>query len=289
MLPFLLVSFGYIISLQSFVLSYTNLKGLSNIQQVGRNNATFRTVGRESFHIRRSNCILSDQLLTTVSSSPSSSSFQKIYTQFFVRFSPLIGGPNIPLHVEVMMLKSITPCSRISDYDNDSDETKNIDKTGNMQCLHRFDFIPLEPTKKSTIQKLITLQSVPGRLRHRILINEDMEDVSKNSRIVTSNDDCNQIIVSNERLCELTRNYNCKNSDESSSSSIVFQISNSSNRVMISSKNYDDNDFVHDLVQIPPEIQKLFHEKKDVELNLLFYNCYSFAWNVLQSFKLVPQ
>ena len=64
----------------------------------------------------------------------------------FLRFSPLIGGPRFaPVHVEVML----------------ADES-----TG---TLHRFDFVPADATDPTTLAMLLTLRSVPGILRYRVV------------------------------------------------------------------------------------------------------------------------
>ena len=64
----------------------------------------------------------------------------------YLRFSPLIGGPRFaPVHVEVML----------------ADES-----TG---TLHRFDFVPADATDPTTLAMLLTLRSVPGILRYRVV------------------------------------------------------------------------------------------------------------------------
>ena len=87
--------------------------------------------------------------------------------QVFLRFSPLIGGPPIPLHVEVILAED--------GADTESKGTIDIRKTNNLEStalssypkLHRLDFLPQNPTDPSTVVRLASLQSVPGRLRHR--------------------------------------------------------------------------------------------------------------------------
>lgn len=64
----------------------------------------------------------------------------------YLRFSPLIGGPHFaPVHVEVML----------------ADES-----TG---TLHRFDFVPADATDPTTLAMLLSLRSVPGILRYRVV------------------------------------------------------------------------------------------------------------------------
>ena len=40
---------------------------------------------------------------------------------------------------------------------------------GEMNFLHRIDFIPLKPTEPSTILRLLSFQNVEGLVRHRKL------------------------------------------------------------------------------------------------------------------------
>jgi hypothetical protein len=55
-----------------------------------------------------------------------------------LRFAPLIGGPKfLPVHVQVIVYKD-----------------------------HVFDFVPLDATSPETLQKLISLQSVPAEIRY---------------------------------------------------------------------------------------------------------------------------
>jgi hypothetical protein len=62
----------------------------------------------------------------------------------YLRFSPLIGGPRFaPVHVEVMLADEST--------------------------LHRFDFVPADATDPTTLAMLLTLRSVPGILRYRVV------------------------------------------------------------------------------------------------------------------------
>uniref|UniRef100_A0A7R9W8Y9 Uncharacterized protein n=1 Tax=Pseudictyota dubia TaxID=2749911 RepID=A0A7R9W8Y9_9STRA len=93
----------------------------------------------------------------------------------YLRLSPLVGGPSyLPLHAEIMLL----------------DSSGNVDEEGNCpdapwrrqrrsgRVLHRFDFLPEEPTDPSTLARLLTLQSVPGLARYRTLPREVIEEVS---------------------------------------------------------------------------------------------------------------
>lgn len=69
----------------------------------------------------------------------------------FLRLSPLIGGPRfLPLHLEVML--------------SDNGPSSSDDAAG---LLHRFDFVPANPTDPKTLAQLLTLRSVPGLARYR--------------------------------------------------------------------------------------------------------------------------
>eukprot|EP00985_Skeletonema_marinoi_P029235 scaffold27252_cov80-Skeletonema_marinoi.AAC.1 len=92
--------------------------------------------------------------------------------QVFLRFSPLIGGPPIPLHVEVILAEGDADKRK----DAESKGTIYIRKTNNLASmaflnaypqLHRLDFLPENPTDPSTVVRLTSFQSVPGKLRHR--------------------------------------------------------------------------------------------------------------------------
>lgn len=235
-------------------------------------------------------------------------------TEIFLRFSPLIGGPsNIPLHVEVMMLKSAI--LRVCPF-NDGNNNDNSQRETSIRCLHRFDFLPAEPTKMETIQKLISLQYVPGLLRHRILISgsgskeDDHYDLKKID--IVCNDTENNMyynklssIVPNERVNVLIGNNNGdthtdlkgdeENDFDSSSSSLVFKIYNTSDSTSIApaqslkESSIDKKMIIDNLIQIPQEINDLLDEKKKSELHLIFNNCYSFSWDVLQSLRLLEK
>jgi hypothetical protein len=67
--------------------------------------------------------------------------------KLFVRFSNLIGGPTfLPIHAEIMLW----------DCEREIEEIENVERNpgrtgGEMNFLHRIDFIPLKPTEPSTI------------------------------------------------------------------------------------------------------------------------------------------
>lgn len=60
----------------------------------------------------------------------------------FLQTAPLIGGPSwLPLHVKVVL----------------ETDTKS---------RHKWDFVPLNATSSSTLQRLVTLQGVPAEIRY---------------------------------------------------------------------------------------------------------------------------
>lgn len=91
--------------------------------------------------------------------------------QVFLRFSPLIGGPSVlPLHVEVILAEK--DADRRSDAEDDKGtiyirNSNDFAYLNTYPQIHRLDFLPENPTDPSTIARLISFQSVPGRLRHR--------------------------------------------------------------------------------------------------------------------------
>ena len=86
----------------------------------------------------------------------------------YARFSPLIGGPSfLPIHVEIMLH---APSQNIkverdlvSGIENEINSTDFEGK--DCEYLYRFDFLPSNPKDPTTIQRLISLQGVPGKVR----------------------------------------------------------------------------------------------------------------------------
>mmetsp|Transcript_22206 Transcript_22206/g.44640 ORF Transcript_22206/g.44640 Transcript_22206/m.44640 type:complete len:247 (-) Transcript_22206:801-1541(-) len=109
--------------------------------------------------------------------------------QVFLRFSPLIGGPPIPLHVEVILTEGDADKHK----DAERKGTLYIRKTNNLASmavlntypqLHRLDFLPENPTDPSTVVRLASLQSVPGKLRHRYYVTAS-SDAKQDGRGIT--------------------------------------------------------------------------------------------------------
>jgi len=73
----------------------------------------------------------------------------------YIRLKPLVGGPQfLPIHAEIW---TVSP--EISDQPN------------RLLSGMRYDFLPVEPTASGTIQRLLLLKAVPGRIRRRTLEN----------------------------------------------------------------------------------------------------------------------
>ncbi len=149
---------------------------------------------RICFGTRRS-CAHRHRLDTSISSSLNhehDDNVVKDNVKVFLRFSPLIGGPPIPLHVEVIL------ADNDENKCKDSDESKGtiyIRKTNDLSSmaflntypqLHRLDFLPENPTDPSTVVRLVSFQSVPGKLRHRYYTqNITSSDASQDGRGIT--------------------------------------------------------------------------------------------------------
>mmetsp|Transcript_15575 Transcript_15575/g.24425 ORF Transcript_15575/g.24425 Transcript_15575/m.24425 type:complete len:162 (-) Transcript_15575:35-520(-) len=67
-------------------------------------------------------------------------------------------------------------------------QTNNLSSTSILkECvkLHRFDFLPENPTDPSTLARLSTLRAVPGRVRHRVYERQ----IDEGSNNIQMNDD----------------------------------------------------------------------------------------------------
>lgn len=132
------------------------------------------------------------RLDTSISSSPTHHEHDTVdKVQVFLRFSPLIGGPPIPLHVEVILAEDVADKRK----DSDSKGTIYIRKTNNLSSisslntypqLHRLDFLPENPTDPTTVVRLAFFQSVPGKLRQRCYTKSTTSsDASQDGRGIT--------------------------------------------------------------------------------------------------------
>lgn len=104
------------------------------------------------------------------------------HTHVFLRFSPLIGGPTfLPLHVEVIIaVEDTTTVQTKMDtiYIRRDKSFSAIPIFKDSVALHRFDFLPENPTDPLTLARLFTLQSVPGMVRNRSMFPLGFNDES---------------------------------------------------------------------------------------------------------------
>uniref|UniRef100_A0A7R9ZN28 Uncharacterized protein n=1 Tax=Craspedostauros australis TaxID=1486917 RepID=A0A7R9ZN28_9STRA len=77
-----------------------------------------------------------------------------------LKMKPLIGGPSwLPLHVQVVVaVDANVIVDESGNHGKDSNTRREVE-------LVVVDFIPLNATSSATLQKLITLQDVPGQIR----------------------------------------------------------------------------------------------------------------------------
>ncbi len=129
---------------------------------------------QESRRCAHTHCRLDTSISSSLATNHEHSLEDKV--QVFLRFSPLIGGPPIPLHVEVILAEDDADKRKDNIKSKEEGSTIYIRKTNNLasaavlntyQQLHRLDFLPENPTEPSTVIRLASLQSVPGKLRHR--------------------------------------------------------------------------------------------------------------------------
>jgi len=176
--------------------------------------------------------------------------------QVFARFSPLIGGPTLlPVHAEVIIFETDIYSGDYSiTYENDG-----------FSVAHRIDFIPKDPEELGTILKLVTMQNVPGIVRHR--------KFACGSLFIKSDRDSSDInIVPHTRIKSLLA------TDLSMKKfSIVLPLG----EMVI-----HEDQRMTDIVRSPRCIVELVDKKDGMELNLLRNNCYSFALDVVSCLKL---
>ena len=83
--------------------------------------------------------------------------------QVSIAFSPLVGGPAfLPLHISILLLQQQPQDGRQSKKDSLPLSLKN---TEDELDQHRFDFLPVHARDPQVLQKLVSLQYVPGYVR----------------------------------------------------------------------------------------------------------------------------
>ena len=166
----------------------------------------------------------------------------------FARFSPLIGGPTfLPIHVEVMILETTI-----------DDMQMNSGNGSAKTLLRRIDFIPKDAEKIETILKLVTFQNVPAIIRDRTLTYGYENDNDESLNIL------NPINVDFARMESLLQN---SVSIEKTNFVLPLDIDGIAN------------------IDYMKSLSLCVKSKEGSELNLLNNNCYSFAYDILQSLK----
>jgi hypothetical protein len=185
-----------------------------------------------------------------------------LQAQIYARFSPLIGGPPIlPLHVELMIYN----------------EQRQIVNGDIDIILHRIDYIPMNPTDRNTILNLLRLKYVPGSIRHRIYLSSDAGLEQTKDLWTMHLDDTNQ-----NNNGDNNNNSNGKDTQISivNKDRIQYLIQDAFSIPLFSTIEYNDI-----LMKLAPRLMELFVEKEETGLHLLYYNCYSFAYDVYSCMK----
>lgn len=210
------------------------------------------------------------------------SSSSLLHAQIYARFSPLIGGPPIlPLHVELLLLMMDHEPSESSE--NDMDDTPMI--------LHRIDYIPQNPTDSNTIMKLLTLKYVPGTVRHRIYLSNDdllqpikdlwwmQHPLDTNDKDDTRKDNHHDTTITNTPISIVNKDRIQSLLKGASTLSLGSTITTSTTTTTATTTNTT-------MVKLAPSLLELLKEiQQQRELHLLYYNCYSFAYDVYSCLK----
>lgn len=86
----------------------------------------------------------------------------------YLRFSPLVNGPTfLPLHVEIILLPQHLVNNYLQSHNYKNYDNTYAPSTKQPFTLHRFDFLPNNPTDPSTTSKLLTFRFVSGNVRYR--------------------------------------------------------------------------------------------------------------------------
>ena len=138
---------------------------------------------------------------------------------------------------------------------------------GEMNFLHRIDFIPLKPTEPSTILRLLSFQNVEGLVRHRRL----GVRVGSEENTYSSIQEEAFSPVSTHRIKALL------SSNVSMEKCCII--------LPLGSVRVKDVDSTTDKIRTPKCIVDVVDRKSGMELNLIQNNCYSFAFDVLSSLE----
>ena len=163
----------------------------------------------------------------------------------YLRFSPLIGGPRfLPAHVEVMLAN---------------------ESTGS---LHRYDFVPANPTDPQTLATLLTLRSVPGVLRCRVV------DGSSSTRQPVTIDEGDEDALSSPG--EL-RTILAKTREGGGGGGNIIKGKNGISFRLASIVSADSSGLISKADAFTQQYQM-----ERGEMNLLTNSCYVYAYNLLQ-------
>ncbi len=205
--------------------------------------------------------------------------WNRLNSSIYLRFSPLVGGPKfLPIHLEVMLLEQ-TMCEETSSFSN--------------MCLHRFDFLPLHPNNKATILRILSLQPVPGLVRHKIFVDERVtaehgdgflkmfdEKGTTSNVVLVPNERINRLIGNNDVSDKRNGSFAILSNGKDAGFSVTIKIQENADIRFLSCASYD-NDLQEIPLQISAKIQLFLEKAKGRQLHLINYNCYSFSWEVL--------
>eukprot|EP00565_Helicotheca_tamesis_P001043 CAMPEP_0185738894 /NCGR_PEP_ID=MMETSP1171-20130828/34123_1 /TAXON_ID=374046 /ORGANISM="Helicotheca tamensis, Strain CCMP826" /LENGTH=241 /DNA_ID=CAMNT_0028410279 /DNA_START=19 /DNA_END=744 /DNA_ORIENTATION=- len=200
----------------------------------------------------------------------------------FVRFSPLIGGPSfLPLHCEVLLLAPPPPA-------NEEEE--------NTILIHRFDFLPKEPTRAETLSSLLSLQSVPGMVRQRTLNipSSSWKEIDRQN----DNDDDDSPLLSMafpvENAIQAARTSDTSTYDETTTEErfrrgYTFCLGRKQIRMIQSSNNAETS--CSSLLSSPTEMiseaqsYSQTFQSQNGQLHILYNSCFNYAFGLIQNLR----
>ena len=138
---------------------------------------------------------------------------------------------------------------------------------GEMNFLHRIDFIPLKPTEPSTILRLLSFQNVEGLVRHRKL---GVRVGSEENTYLSIQEEAFSPVSTHRIKALLSSNVSMEKC------CIILPLG---------SVRVKDVDSTTDKIRTPKCIVDLVDRNNGMELNLIQNNCYSFAFDVLSSLE----
>ena len=205
--------------------------------------------------------------------------------QIFLRFSPLINGPSLfPLHVEVIFAVDNPNCNNIERIDKFSARKPNnllpVSTLNECFQLHRFDFIPVNPTDPSIVTRLLSFRPIPGRVRYRAQT-QCMNESADSSQDVSDKSHDNSTLSQYERLKYVIKHQREYNGNQNSGFgrrgvTVVFPIGYALCRVD------QTNTSLYEVVSAAIEFTANYRNLCGGELRILGgKNCLSFAMDLL--------